>query len=98
MFLFIFISFQTTRKSRKKKKEFCRLGLHLLLLTTSCLLVIVHPNLKNLSLDTHLRTKVLYLLLIVFLDLPINLVSKLHHPILLVLRELSPEPLLAGRE
>lgn len=67
------------------------LCLHLLLLHG--LLIIMHPNLENLPFHSHLRTKLLDLLLIMLLDPPPQLLRKLRHLLLLLLIELGPKPL-----
>lgn len=58
------------------------------------MLVVMHPDLQNTLPDTNFITKLLHNSLILLLHPPAHLIREQIHLILLILRELGPEPLL----
>uniref|UniRef100_A0A804LUZ5 Uncharacterized protein n=1 Tax=Zea mays TaxID=4577 RepID=A0A804LUZ5_MAIZE len=59
-------------------------------------LVVVHPHLEHVALDADLLAELLHGGLVVLLDAPPQPLRERQHPVLLLLRELGAEPLLAG--
>lgn len=58
------------------------------------MLVIVHPDLEDVALDPGLGAELLDRRLVVLLNSPAEPLREHQHPVLLLLRELGPEPLL----
>lgn len=56
------------------------------------MLVVVHPDLENMALDTNIHTELLDCQVIVFLNPPTQLFCEGAHLIFLLLRELGPKP------
>ncbi|KAG0499853.1 hypothetical protein HPP92_004544 [Vanilla planifolia] len=63
-------------------------------LPRQAVLVVVHPNLENPSLDPNLVAKLLHRSLLHLLQLPLHLLRKAQHLLLLLRSKLCPEPLL----
>lgn len=60
---------------------------------TQGVLVVVHPDLEHMALDARLVAELLHRRLVLLLDPPPNPLREHQHLVLLVLRELGPEPL-----
>jgi len=58
------------------------------------MLVVMHPDLQNTLTDTNFITKLLHNSFILLLHSPPHLIREQIHLVLLILRELGPEPLL----
>lgn len=79
----IAVSFSSTRMISRTRETFRDKGV----------LVVMHPNLKNPSLNPNLTTKLLHHIIINFLHFPPQLLSKPLHFLSLLLAKFRPEPL-----
>lgn len=61
---------------------------------TQGVLVVVHPNLEHMTFHAHFATELLHHCLVMLLNPPPQPLCQTEHLILLLLRELGPEPLL----